>query len=441
MALNRPGAREYIGVISGQYQSDIVDPKAVFKATNGAILYQEQIMEAAQAYFGIKPEESDAFRRELSKDIDTRIIADKENAIQSAINNGVSHKDAVNIYEQLEKFAAFGFNKSHAVAYSKTVMQTAFLKAHYPKEFAEHFLGGKQHDKKCELLLSAPRINTGLFDSAKAKIKEFYPDINNDILEKAAGHLLEFSKKPFNKDLAGKLVDKAKFEIEYGPRIANNLYISRVLDSPGEEALEKANDQFKKEFDADKLSKIYMDGKELSHILDKTKEIYNTRNEKIQFELEHNRYVKEFAKSYPNAAKYFAGQIVDYNMQYGGEVVPTMRRIEMMQNIAVQQELLEKQLNKQLSEYSDNILTPEIAKKDKVAAIELATNRLCNNMSKEMQASSVAEIDIAKAQAMRNEEVKQIKVEIKQMQAEYTKEKQIEQEQHLQRDRDRGMER
>ena len=434
MALNRPGTRDQLDILTGKTQSGIVDPKGVFASTNGAVIYQEQIMEAAQVYFGIKPEQSDQFRRELSKDVSEREVAHKENAINNA--SGLDKSQATKLYSQLEKFAEFGFNKSHAVAYSKHVMHTAYLKAHYPHEFANHFLDGTRNNDIRE------EIEYHLY-GAQDKAEQYRYAVRKEVMgskhqDRAMAYMFEFKEAgKFSGDIA---MDRAEFDASNIQAVQNaTSYDMKDRDDYTTRPYENINNMLA----AERVVKIY---NKHDTIKEATNE-YMQRDEKIKQELGHNKQVQDFAKVYPDAAKYFAAQIVDLNMQSG--IVPTPRRLEMMKNIATQQSLLEKQLTKQFdlndklantaNEISnkDKILTTEIASKDKVAAIELATSRLCTSMTHEMHISRVTELDVAKAQSMRNEELGKTQTQIKEMQQSYTQERG--QEISRQNQKDRGI--
>ncbi|QNQ82371.1 DNA polymerase III subunit alpha [Lactobacillus sp. PV037] len=107
----------------------------ILRPTYGIWVYQEQVMKTAQAFAGYSLGEADLLRRAISKK-DKEIIAhEKDKFIQRALKNGHPENLAEKIYENIAQFAGYGFNRSHAVAYSKLAYWLAYLKTNYPKEF------------------------------------------------------------------------------------------------------------------------------------------------------------------------------------------------------------------------------------------------------------------------------------------------------------------
>ncbi|MEE4185265.1 MAG: DNA polymerase III subunit alpha, partial [Gammaproteobacteria bacterium] len=107
----------------------------VLKGTYGVILYQEQVMQAAQVLAGYTLGQADLLRRAMGKKIAAEMQQQREIFMTGAVANGVDEDLARHIFDLMEKFAEYGFNKSHSVAYALLAYQTAWLKAHYPAEF------------------------------------------------------------------------------------------------------------------------------------------------------------------------------------------------------------------------------------------------------------------------------------------------------------------
>src|SRR5208282_4639823 len=103
--------------------------------TYGVIVYQEQVMRAAQALAGYSLEQADILRAAMGKKNHAVMEKERERFIEGAKKNGVNAVLANSIFEKIETFASYGFNRSHAAAYALTTYTTAFLKAHYPREF------------------------------------------------------------------------------------------------------------------------------------------------------------------------------------------------------------------------------------------------------------------------------------------------------------------
>lgn len=141
IALYRPGPRdnipEFIAVREGKKKAHYIIPEleSIIGNTNGIIVYQEQILDILKRIGGFSYSEADIIRRAMSKKKEEVIIKYKEAFIIGSYKNGVSKDNARRIYDLVLKFANYGFNKSHSVAYSLVAYQMAFLKAHFPEYF------------------------------------------------------------------------------------------------------------------------------------------------------------------------------------------------------------------------------------------------------------------------------------------------------------------
>ncbi len=141
VALFRPGPMENIPLFIsnklGEKQVDYLHPtlEPLLKETYGVIVYQEQVMQIAQVLSGYSLGEADLLRRAMGKKIKSEMDAQKERFVKGATERGVAGDQAQFIFELVEKFAGYGFNKSHAAAYAVVSYQTAYLKANYPTEF------------------------------------------------------------------------------------------------------------------------------------------------------------------------------------------------------------------------------------------------------------------------------------------------------------------
>ncbi len=107
----------------------------VLKETYGVIVYQEQVMEIAKILSGYSLGAADLLRRAMGKKIKEEMDQQREIFVNGAVKNGVNKKQAGEIFDLVDKFAGYGFNKSHAAAYALISYQTAYLKAHFPVEF------------------------------------------------------------------------------------------------------------------------------------------------------------------------------------------------------------------------------------------------------------------------------------------------------------------
>ena len=141
-SLNRPGPMEnmpsFIRRKMGQEKIDYYHPilKPILEETYGIIIYQEQVMEVARKIAGYSLGEADLLRRAMGKKIKEEMEKQSAVFVDRAEKVGlVSREEAKKLFDVIEKFAGYGFNKAHAVSYTIISYQTAYLKAHYPVEF------------------------------------------------------------------------------------------------------------------------------------------------------------------------------------------------------------------------------------------------------------------------------------------------------------------
>ncbi len=121
--------------------------RTLLSETNGYFVYQEQIMIAALIVAGFTYAEADIFRRAIGKKEHATIIKLKSSFVEGCMRNSVPREEAEGLFSDFEKFADYGFNKSHAIAYSMISYQTAWLKTYYPDYFYAAVLVDKRGDK------------------------------------------------------------------------------------------------------------------------------------------------------------------------------------------------------------------------------------------------------------------------------------------------------
>lgn len=175
-SLYRPGPMDnipsYVNRKHGLEQPEYLHPKMepILKETYGIIVYQEQVIEIAKQLAGYTLGSADLLRRAMGKKIKAEMEAQREGFVKGCIDNGIDKSMAQEIFALTEKFASYGFNKSHAAAYAIISYQTAYLKANYPLEFLVASLNLDIGD--------SDKINLFLEEAKQKKIKVLPPDIN-----------------------------------------------------------------------------------------------------------------------------------------------------------------------------------------------------------------------------------------------------------------------
>lgn len=141
VSLYRPGPMDniptYIKRKHGEEEITYLHPSLapILDETYGIMVYQEQVMKIAQVLGGYTMGGADKLRKVMGKKMRDEIPKQRKMFTEGAVKNGIAEDVATKIFDQMEKFASYGFNKSHAAAYSLVSYQTAYLKAHYPVEF------------------------------------------------------------------------------------------------------------------------------------------------------------------------------------------------------------------------------------------------------------------------------------------------------------------
>ncbi|WP_311063507.1 DNA polymerase III subunit alpha [Halomonas sp. DWK9] len=131
--INRKHGRAEVSYPHPDYQHDLLKP--VLTPTYGIILYQEQVMQIAQVMAGYTLGQADMLRRAMGKKKPEEMAKQRAGFMEGCAANGIDKDLAGNIFDLVEKFAGYGFNKSHSAAYALVSYQTAWLKAHYPGPF------------------------------------------------------------------------------------------------------------------------------------------------------------------------------------------------------------------------------------------------------------------------------------------------------------------
>jgi len=197
----------------------------ILKPTYGVILYQEQVMQIAQVLAGYTLGGADLLRRAMGKKKPEEMAKQRTIFTEGATQRGVEEKTATHIFDLMEKFAGYGFNKSHSAAYALVSYQTAWLKAHYPAPFMAAVLSADMDNtdkvvilidecRHMELEVVAPDINRSGY--------AFTAEANNKANASAAGGTIIYGLG------AIKGVGEAAIEIMIQNRLANGPYTSLV---------------------------------------------------------------------------------------------------------------------------------------------------------------------------------------------------------------------
>ena len=177
-ALFRPGPLDsgmvdsYVQRKHGREQIVNLHPllEPILRETYGIMVYQEQVMQAAQVLGGYSLGDADNLRRAMGKKKAEEMARERLRFVEGAIKNGLTDKLAGDIFDQMETFAGYGFNKSHAAAYALVSFQTAYLKAHYPEEFIAALMTLEMDD--------ADRTHKNIAEARERKIAVLPPDVN-----------------------------------------------------------------------------------------------------------------------------------------------------------------------------------------------------------------------------------------------------------------------
>ncbi|HTQ83172.1 MAG TPA: DNA polymerase III subunit alpha, partial [Pseudolabrys sp.] len=204
----------------------------ILKETFGVIIYQEQVMQAAQILAGYSLGEADLLRRAMGKKIMKEMRAQRERFVSGCVERGVEKSQADAIFDLLERFAEYGFNKSHAAAYALVAYQTAYMKANFPVEFlaATMTLDLGNTDKLAEFRAEVERLGIRL-DPPSVNRSGVEFGVENDTIIYALAALKGVGRQAVEAIVAArdgrKFADLGDFAARVNPRAINK----RVLES------------------------------------------------------------------------------------------------------------------------------------------------------------------------------------------------------------------
>ena len=181
IALYRPGplgsgmVEDFINCKHRRQEIHYLDPRLedILKETYGVILYQEQVMRIASELANFSMGEADVLRRAMGKKKPEELKAQRDKFVNGAGQNGIEPEVAQHLFDLMESFAGYGFNKSHSAAYALISYQTAYLKAHYPVEYMCAFL--------TSIIDSQDKVVFYLRECQRMGIKVLPPDINQSV--------------------------------------------------------------------------------------------------------------------------------------------------------------------------------------------------------------------------------------------------------------------
>ncbi|WP_417421160.1 DNA polymerase III subunit alpha [Halomonas sp.] len=168
--INRKHGRAEVSYPHPDYQHELLKP--VLSPTYGIILYQEQVMQIAQVMAGYSLGQADMLRRAMGKKKPEEMAKQRDGFMEGCAANGIDKNLAGNIFDLVEKFAGYGFNKSHSAAYALVSYQTAWLKAHYPGPFMAAVMSTEMDNldkvvplieecRNLKLTVTPPDVNVG----------------------------------------------------------------------------------------------------------------------------------------------------------------------------------------------------------------------------------------------------------------------------------------
>ena len=181
-ALYRPGPMQFIpNFINRKHgREEVVYPhellKPILEYSQGIMVYQEQIMQTAQILAGYSLGGADLLRRAMGKKDMKKMAMEREKFIEGAKNlHGIAAKKANDVFDVMEKFAEYGFNRSHSAAYSVVAYQTGYLKANYPAEYMAAVLTNNMGDIK--------KVTFFIEEARKQGVPVLGPDVNESLLK------------------------------------------------------------------------------------------------------------------------------------------------------------------------------------------------------------------------------------------------------------------
>jgi DNA polymerase III subunit alpha len=228
-ALYRPGPMDMIpdfikrkqGLIRVQYPHPVLEE--ILKETYGVIVYQEQVMQIASKMAGFSLGEADILRKAMGKKLASVMTSMRTKFVQGALANKISEKAAIQVFDLMEQFAQYGFNKSHSTAYALLAYQTAYLKVHYPVQFMAALLTSEIGNTEKIVMYIAECKDMG--------IPVLPPDINESALDfHSSGGSIRFGMLAIRNVGEGAIRSVLQFRNQHG-RFRSLFHFCEEVDS------------------------------------------------------------------------------------------------------------------------------------------------------------------------------------------------------------------
>ncbi len=245
VALYRPGPMEnipkYVASKKGEEAPEFLHEKLthVVEDTYGIIIYQEQVLQIAQVLAGYSLGEADLLRRAMGKKIQAEMDAQKQRFVEGSVANGVDKRQAEDIFELVNKFAGYGFNKAHSAAYGVVAYQTAWLKANHPVEFlaasmsldrgnTDKLLVFKREADRMEVMVNPPDVNrSGVDFTVKDEAIQYSLAALKNVGEQAVEHIVAIREE------GGPFKSLGDFARRVDPRMINKRALESIAKSGG----------------------------------------------------------------------------------------------------------------------------------------------------------------------------------------------------------------
>jgi DNA polymerase-3 subunit alpha len=250
VALYRPGPMDNIPMFGDrkngrapiQYPHPLLE--GILKETYGIFVYQEQVMQAAQVLAGYSLGEADLLRRAMGKKIQSEMDAQRARFVDGCGRNGIASQQASELFDTIDKFAGYGFNKSHAAGYALIAFQTAWLKAHHRPEFyaASMSFDMAQTDKLALFVEDMRRAGVGCL-SPDINSSDAHFTVEDEAVRYALGALKGVGEKAMQTVVAdraanGPYMSLDDFAERIDPRLLNRRQIESLTGGGAFDALE-----------------------------------------------------------------------------------------------------------------------------------------------------------------------------------------------------------